>query len=77
MKSGCRKILRWSGNGRLDALDHQLVERAPHGREGLGPRGGVDDQLAEERVVVGRDDVADLDVGVPPDAGPAGNSQSR
>ena len=39
----------------LDALDDQLVEGPPHDGDRLGAGRGVDDQLADERVVVGRD----------------------
>jgi hypothetical protein len=37
--------LKW--NGGLDALDQQFVERSPHCRDCLEPRGRVHDQLAQ------------------------------
>ena len=77
MKSGSRKIRRCKRDRGLDALDHQLVEGAPHGGDGLRAGGSVDDQLAQERVVIGRNGVADLDVRIPADAGPAGEPQRR
>ena len=50
------------------ALDDQLVEGPAHPGDGLRAGRRVDDQLADQRVVVGRDAVADLDVRVPADA---------
>ena len=61
------------GDGGLDPLDDQLVEGPPHPGDGLGRVGGVDDQLAQQRVVVGRNGVARLDVRVPPHARAAGD----
>ena len=61
----------------LDSLDDQLVEGPPHDGERLVAGRGVDDQLADERVVVGRDRVADLDVRVPADARAARDAQAR
>ena len=53
---------------RLDTLDDQLVEGPAHPGDGLEPGRGMDDQLAQERVIVGRDGVAGLHMRVPPHA---------
>ena len=55
----------------------QLVEGPAHRGDGLGAGRGVDDQLADQRVVVRGDGVADLDVRVPADAGAARDAQAR
>src|SRR5258708_21940964 len=57
----------------LDALDHHLGERYPHARERLLTRVAVGDELADERVVVGRDVVVGVDVRVVADARAAGD----
>jgi len=52
----CRVVedLAMDGNGGLDALDHELGQRPPHARQGLGPRRLMDQQLRQQRIVVGR-----------------------
>src|SRR5262245_25755672 len=42
----------------LDAVDHELVERALEPHQALAARLAVHDQLAEKRIVIGRDAVA-------------------
>ncbi len=42
------------GDGGLDALHNELAERALHLRNRFGPVAAVDDQLGDERVVIGR-----------------------
>ena len=63
------------GDRGVDSFDHQLVEGPAHLCEGLGAVNAVDDELSDERVVIRGDGVADLDVGVPADAGAAGDLQ--
>src|SRR5579883_1591919 len=65
------------GERGLDAFDHQFVEGPAHGSDGLVAVHGMDDQLADERVVVGRDAVTDLDVRVPAHAGPSRDAEGR
>ena len=64
-------------NGRMDTFDHELVECPLHRREGFGAGRGVHDQLSEQRIVVWRHDVADLNVGIPPDARAPRNSAGQ
>ena len=53
---------------RLDPGDLGLVEGASKPRDRRGPVAGVDHDLGDEVVVLGRDPVAGLDAGVDPDA---------
>ena len=53
----------------------QLGQRPLHAGDGLGAGGLVDDQLADHRVVVGRNHVAGVDVRIEADAEPAGRDQ--
>src|SRR4051794_18708851 len=62
-------------NGGLNALDDQLVERTAEGCDGLGAVSAVDDQLADERVVVRGNGVTDLGVRVPAYAWSTGHAQ--
>jgi len=55
----------------LDAFDHELVERAAQALDGRVAVLGVDDQLGQQRIVVRRNDVAFVDVGVYAHAEPA------
>src|SRR5207344_377821 len=55
-------------NVRLDAFDHHLRQRDPHPPDRLIARRAVGDDLADQRVVVRRDDVALVDVRVHADA---------
>ncbi len=55
--------------GRLDAGDLGLVEGAPQAVDGGRPVAGVDHDLGQQVVVVGRDPVAGLEPGVDPDPG--------
>src|SRR4051794_29632698 len=57
------------GDGRMDALDDQLVQGPAHPGHGLGAVGTVDDQLADERVVMRRYRIAGLCLRVPANAG--------
>ena len=59
-------------NGRLDAVDDEFVERPVEPRHAFGPRAAVDDELADQAVVVGRDRVALIDAGIDAHAEPAG-----
>ncbi len=52
----------------LHALDHHLVQDALHASDGLFPILAVDNQLGQQGVVEGRDDVPDIGVTVHPDA---------
>ena len=70
-KAASRHSSRCSGDVRLDALDDDLLQR--RGGPGDGEVAGlaVRNELADHRVVVGRDLVAGVDVAVEPDAGSA------
>src|SRR6185437_700467 len=57
---------------RADPGDDELVEGPPHAGDGLGPRAGVDDELRQERVVVGGHRPPAVDAGVDAHAGAAG-----
>ena len=60
------------GDGGFDAADHELAQRAFHAGKGdLAGRAG-DDELGNERVVVRRDGVAGVHVGIDADALAAG-----
>ena len=48
----------------LDAVDHHFVKRAPQAHQAFGAGLAVHDQLADQRVVVGRDGVALIDGGI-------------
>ena len=58
-----------------DPVDHQLVERASHTGDRRIPVWGVDDELAEERVVMEADLVAPGDAAIPAHARAAGDSE--
>src|ERR1051326_2244808 len=58
--------------GGVDAVDHELVERPLEPHQALGAALAVHDQLAEQRVVIGRDGVALVDGGIDAHAQPAG-----
>ena len=60
------------GNGRLDAADHELAEGALHAGDGDLAGGSGDDELGDHGVVVRRDGVAGIDVGIDADAFSAG-----
>src|SRR5262245_37801316 len=49
---------------RLDAVDDELVERALEPHQALTAGLAVDDQLADEGIVIGRDRIAVIDGGV-------------
>src|SRR5256884_1068040 len=53
----------------LDAFDHHFGQRILHARDGGLARVAVGDDLAHQRIVVGRDVVAGVDVAVDADAG--------
>src|SRR6185437_8145386 len=63
-------------NVALHAFDHRLGEREAHARDGGGAVGAVDDQLADHRVVVRRDAVAVVQVGVHAHAGTTGRLEA-
>ena len=56
----------------LDAVDDHLVERAAQPHQAFGAGLAVHDQLADQRVVVGRDHVALIDGGIDSHAHAAG-----
>ena len=56
----------------LDAFDHHFVQRPAQPHQALGAGLAVDDQLADQRVVIGRDDIALIDGGIDPHAEAAG-----
>src|SRR5262245_24616949 len=70
-ESGVVENLAVDGDGGLDAFDEELGEGTAHGRESLGSRRLPDEQLGEERIVVGRHAVALDDVRIDADAGAA------
>ena len=49
------------GDGGLDAADHQLVQRAAQAQQAFVAVLGMDDQLARQAVVIGRDAIAGID----------------
>ena len=49
---------------RLDPVDDELVERAAQAHQRFGARAAVDDQLADQRIVVRRDRIALVDRGI-------------
>src|SRR2546421_5929081 len=55
----------------LDAFDHHFGQRILHARDGGLARVAVGDDLADQRIIVGRDVVAGVDVAVDADAGTA------
>ena len=55
-KSGSLEDGLVQGDRGVDSLHHELAERALHARDGFGAVDTVDDELGDERVVVGRDD---------------------
>src|SRR5690606_9193654 len=57
--------------GGLDAIDHDLVERAAQAHQALVARAAVHDQLADQAIVIGRDAVAGIDAGIDADPEPA------
>jgi len=59
------------GDGGLHSGDHVLAERAAHAVQGLGAVLAPRDQLSDHRVVIGRDGVAGVGVGIEPDAAAA------
>src|SRR5579871_4911982 len=71
-KAGVIEDLAVAWDGRSDTLDRELGEGAAHARQGLRPRRLMDEELGHERIVVGRDAVAGHDMGIEPDARPAG-----
>src|SRR3954451_4088594 len=52
------------GEGGVDSVDDELVERAAQAHEALVAGAAVDDELADERVVMRRDAVALVDGGI-------------
>src|SRR6266700_2690405 len=59
-------------HGGLDAVDDEFVERAPQAHQGLGAGLAMDDQLADQRIIEGRDRVAVIDGGIDAYPEPAG-----
>jgi len=61
------------GDGGLDALDDELAEGALHFGDGFGAVVAMDDELGDERIVVGRDDALGVLRGIDADAVAAGD----
>src|SRR5262245_3547683 len=59
-------------NRRADAVDHEFVEGPGEPHQALLPRPPMDDQLADQAVVIGRDRVALKYRGIDPHAEAAG-----
>src|SRR5438105_3205370 len=53
-ESGMVKYLSMNGNGRLDALDAKLGEGPAHGGQRFRAAGLVNQQLRDQRIVIGR-----------------------
>ena len=64
----CAEDLPVNRDRRLDALDDELAERPPHGRDRLRARRLMDEQLGDQRIVVRRHAVAGAGVRVEPHA---------
>src|SRR5258707_15604433 len=56
----------------LDAIDHELVDRPPQPHQAFAPRLAVDDELAEQRIVIWRDRIALIGSRIDPHAPAAG-----
>ena len=56
---------------RVQATDHQLVERPTHAVDGALTRGGMDDEFAEQRVIVQADFEPFRDSTIPAHARPS------
>jgi hypothetical protein len=69
------------GDRRGDPFENEAVERLPHARQRFGPIAAVYDHLGQQGIVMRRDGVAGVDVGIDPDPGPArrmiGGDESR
>ena len=63
-------------NGRVDAVDHEFVERPLESHQAFVAVAGMHDQLADQAVVIRGDGVAGVGVAVEPDAGPAGRDDT-
>src|SRR5690606_35796131 len=50
---------KWQG--RIDAVDDEFVKRAPQSHHALDPVAPVNDKLADQAVVIGRDAIARID----------------
>ncbi len=68
-------ICRMQRDRGLDRGDVEFAEGALHRGDRFGAGGAVDDQLADHAVVVRRDAVAGVGVGVDPHAGAAGEAE--
>jgi hypothetical protein len=65
--SPCRKAgSSVQRDGRRDPLDHELVQRHPHARDGLIAIRSMGQQLGDERIVLGGDPVGLVGGGVHP-----------
>ncbi len=62
---------------RLDAVDHELVERAAQPHHAFDAVAAMHDQLADQAVVIGRDAVAGIDAGIDADAEAARRVEMR
>jgi len=61
----------------LDTFDHHLVQRAAQPHQAFGAGLAVHDQLADEAVIIRRDDVALINRGIDPHAEAAGRVELR
>src|SRR5947199_7416258 len=48
----------------FDSVDHEFVERALEAHQAFATRLAVNDELAEERIIIGRDGIAVIDGGI-------------
>ncbi len=77
LKSGSAASLRCSGRLVLDAGDLALGQGDAQPGQRLVPRRAMDDQLADQRIVVRRNGSARRQIGVDPDARPARQIEPR
>ena len=61
--------------GGANAVDPKLREGPLHAGDRFGPRRLMDDQLADQRIVVRRDGVSTVDMGIEADAEPARHNE--
>ena len=60
----------------LDTADHEFHQGAAHAGNGLFAVGCVDNDLGEQRIIIGRNGIALINGAVDADAGAAGNQQA-
>jgi len=72
MISFSRTRARNSGQCGLDSIDHEFIERAFEPHQALAAGLAVDDQLADQGVVIRRNRIAVIDGGIDAHAKPPG-----